>query len=57
MNVSNLLVFATKTLLAEIQKDHILVNVRQDILEMECLTVQVQCALCERKKIVLNKYI
>ena len=43
MNVANLLVFATKTLLAEIQKDHIRVNVRQDTLEMEYLTVQVVC--------------
>ena len=53
MNVSNLLVFATKMLLAEIQKDHILVNVRQDTLEMEYSTVQVQCAMFER---VRNKF-
>ena len=48
MNVTNFLVFATKTVPAETQKDHILVNVRQDTLEMEYSTVQVQCAICLR---------
>ena len=59
MNVSNFLVFATKTLLAEIQKDHIFVNVRQDILEMEYLTVQVQCVINNLKgyEIILSKNI